>query len=149
MPWPSPCASLSIGRAHACVMIDDGSLKCWGLNSAGQLGYDHTNTLGNEKGEMVALGSVNHGAGRVAYAVSAGGAIDTRYCSGTCWYGHTASVTGDRTQHPPRCRPASLTTVFDPVTIHPPLCLVRDFGRWLAKVLGIRRRWSVGVRQHG
>ena len=30
--------SLSLGRSHVCVILDDNSLKCWGRNQYGQLG---------------------------------------------------------------------------------------------------------------
>ncbi len=30
--------SLSLGSYHTCAILDDGSLKCWGYNSYGQLG---------------------------------------------------------------------------------------------------------------
>ncbi|MDC0666121.1 hypothetical protein [Nannocystis radixulma] len=43
---------LSIGRVHACALLADNRLKCWGYNSDGQLGYGHTNDVGDEPGEM-------------------------------------------------------------------------------------------------
>ena len=30
--------SIALGGAHTCAIIDKGSVKCWGLNSDGQLG---------------------------------------------------------------------------------------------------------------
>ena len=36
-------ADISLGREHACVLLDHGGIKCWGGNSGGQLG-DGTNT---------------------------------------------------------------------------------------------------------
>ena len=36
-------SSLSVGYSHACAVISDGSLRCWGLNGGGQLG-DGTTT---------------------------------------------------------------------------------------------------------
>ncbi len=45
-------AAITAGWAHTCVLLDDGALKCWGLNSAGQLGLGNTNTRGDVAGEV-------------------------------------------------------------------------------------------------
>lgn len=37
-----PATAVAVGGAHACVRITDGTLRCWGKNSAGQLGDDTT-----------------------------------------------------------------------------------------------------------
>ncbi|MCA9709432.1 MAG: hypothetical protein KDK70_26560 [Myxococcales bacterium] len=34
-----------------CVLLDEGSVRCWGDNQYGQLGYGHTEQLGDELGE--------------------------------------------------------------------------------------------------
>ena len=31
-------ASVSIGKTHACAVLNDGKLMCWGQNANGQLG---------------------------------------------------------------------------------------------------------------
>ena len=36
--------AVSAGYAHTCAILDDGSLKCWGWDSYGQLGDGGTNT---------------------------------------------------------------------------------------------------------
>jgi len=40
------------GTACGCAILDDFSLKCWGLNLNGKLGYGHTNSTGDEPNEM-------------------------------------------------------------------------------------------------
>ena len=66
-------AEITVGRSHTCALLDNGQVKCWGLNDAGQLGQGNTINLGDGAGEMgdnlvpVALGS-----GRTATAIAAG-----------------------------------------------------------------------------
>ena len=31
-------ASVSVGKTHACAVLNDGKLMCWGYNVMGQLG---------------------------------------------------------------------------------------------------------------
>ena len=45
-------ASLHSGWTHSCVVTDQGMVKCWGNNSAGQLGIGNTEDMGDETGEM-------------------------------------------------------------------------------------------------
>jgi alpha-tubulin suppressor-like RCC1 family protein len=35
-------ASVSVGRDHACAVLNDGKLMCWGSNLGGQLGIGVT-----------------------------------------------------------------------------------------------------------
>ncbi|MBM3805389.1 MAG: hypothetical protein FJW19_01915, partial [Actinobacteria bacterium] len=65
---------LSAGSAHTCALLDNGTVKCWGLNTDGQLGLGDTDDRGDDAGEMGdSLATVSLGTGRTAIAVSAGG----------------------------------------------------------------------------
>ena len=64
---------LDAGDAHTCVVLDGGELKCFGANTAGQIGSGGTVALGDATSEMGdALAAVSLGAGRSVRAVSAG-----------------------------------------------------------------------------
>ena len=65
--------SVSRGNWHTCVILDNNTVKCWGQNSNGQLGYDDNTDRGGVAGDMAALLPVNLGAGHTAKAISAGG----------------------------------------------------------------------------
>ena len=42
----TPGERLDAGSEHTCVVLDNGRVRCWGLNSAGQLGYGNTGVFG-------------------------------------------------------------------------------------------------------
>ena len=65
--------ALATGRVHACAILDDDSVKCWGSNYAGQLGLGDTLFRGHEGKEMGDnLPNVPLGTGRTAKAITAG-----------------------------------------------------------------------------
>lgn len=45
-------AALALGQTHTCVVLVGGGIKCWGENSAGQLGLGDALNRGDEPGEM-------------------------------------------------------------------------------------------------
>ena len=50
--------AVSAGGAHTCVLLSDTSLKCWGANGNGQLGYGDANGLNDASSVGVVLSSV-------------------------------------------------------------------------------------------
>ncbi|MFO0663748.1 MAG: hypothetical protein U0174_07345 [Polyangiaceae bacterium] len=64
---------LAMGLWHTCAILDNNTLKCWGVNNAGQLGLGDTITRGDNANEMGDnLPTVNLGAGRTAKYITAG-----------------------------------------------------------------------------
>jgi alpha-tubulin suppressor-like RCC1 family protein len=64
--------AIAAGTTHTCALLDDGTVRCWGLGSSGQLGYGNTSTIGDNE-TPGSVGTVDLGAGRHAVAISAGG----------------------------------------------------------------------------
>jgi hypothetical protein len=62
--------AISAGSLHTCAILDDGSVRCWGLGANGRLGYAATNVIGDDE-TPAAAGPVNLG-GHAATAISAG-----------------------------------------------------------------------------
>jgi alpha-tubulin suppressor-like RCC1 family protein len=54
-------AVVAAGVFHTCVLTDMGKVRCWGSNSSGQLGYGHTNAIGDNE-TPVSAGDVDVGA---------------------------------------------------------------------------------------
>lgn len=41
--------AISTGNHHSCALIDNGNMKCWGINFFGQLGQGNTQMLGDDE----------------------------------------------------------------------------------------------------
>jgi alpha-tubulin suppressor-like RCC1 family protein len=64
---------IAVGGHHSCALLDNYDVKCWGRNSAGQLGYGDTASRGDEANEMGSnLPSVQFPTGRSARSLVAG-----------------------------------------------------------------------------
>jgi hypothetical protein len=62
---------LAAGCHHSCAVLDDGAVKCWGLNDKGQLGVGDALNRG-DGGAGGAIAAVDLGTGRKAIQITAG-----------------------------------------------------------------------------
>jgi alpha-tubulin suppressor-like RCC1 family protein len=81
--------AVTAGAAHACAILDNDTVKCWGDNANGQLGYGDVTWRGDNAGEMGdALPAVNFGTNRTARAIAAGNqstCVLTNFWEVKCW----------------------------------------------------------------
>jgi alpha-tubulin suppressor-like RCC1 family protein len=64
--------AIAAGFYHACAILDQGQVHCWGRGYEGQLGYGNTDSIGDHD-TPGSFGPVDLGAGRSAVAITAGG----------------------------------------------------------------------------
>ena len=62
--------AISAGAHHTCAVLDGGSLRCWGNDRYGQLGYYRVDSIGDDESPG-SVGPVDLGPGRTATAVTA------------------------------------------------------------------------------
>lgn len=72
IPLGRPATAITAGRNHACALLDNGVVKCWGRNDTGQLGLGSTDNVGDAAGEVATLSGVSLGTGRSAVAIDGG-----------------------------------------------------------------------------
>jgi hypothetical protein len=46
---PLQIAQVSAGQSHTCILVNNGSVMCWGQNDNGKLGYGHGNIIGDDE----------------------------------------------------------------------------------------------------
>ena len=99
---PTLTSSLGLGRTavaissspsswgHACAILDDGSVSCWGQNHLGQLGNGNIHNWDAPSDALTPTPTSSLGTGRTAVAISCG---DSHTCailddgSVSCWGG--------------------------------------------------------------
>ena len=64
--------AISAGLQHACAILDNGKVRCWGNGLVGRLGYGNVNDIGDNELPGLA-GPVDIGTDRKAVAISSGG----------------------------------------------------------------------------
>jgi hypothetical protein len=73
VPRAYRATSIALGVAHACALLEDHRIKCWGDNDSGQLGYGDNRDRGKSLADMGdALPTVDLGTGRTATQLAAG-----------------------------------------------------------------------------
>jgi len=86
--------AISSGEWHACALLDDGSVSCWGKNNDGQLGD------GTTIDRLTPTQTSNLGTGRTAVAISSGYAHTCAILddgSVSCWGSNSYGELGDGT----------------------------------------------------
>ena len=84
--------AISAGRDFTCAIMTDDNVKCWGLNTSGQLGQDHEEAIGDNSNEVSNLNAIrlNQGAKAIttgAYHACAVLTDDSAKCWGYNAYG--------------------------------------------------------------
>ncbi|MEM9488356.1 MAG: RTX toxin, partial [Myxococcota bacterium] len=49
VPIGGPAMQITAGAYHTCAVLQSGSMRCWGRNDNGQLGYGHTMQIGDDE----------------------------------------------------------------------------------------------------
>ncbi|MDQ6804281.1 MAG: hypothetical protein M3065_04810 [Actinomycetota bacterium] len=65
--------AISAGGAQTCAILEDSTVRCWGYDFHGELGYGNTDTIGDNEAPG-SVRAVDLGAGRTAKAITTGGA---------------------------------------------------------------------------
>ena len=64
---------IAVGHEHACAILDNATVKCWGYNVFGELGLGDTDKRGDGSGEMGDnLAAVDLGSGHTALEITVG-----------------------------------------------------------------------------
>lgn len=61
VPFGSQVLQLATGNKHTCALASGQNIRCWGLNSKGQLGTGNTDTIGDDEAAN-SIGFINTGA---------------------------------------------------------------------------------------
>ncbi len=88
---------LAAGIQHTCVLLDDGSVKCWGRNDVGQLGLGDTTDLHAPSATAIDLGTDDQNTHWVATQISASANFTCALLNNgraKCWGGNTRGQLG-------------------------------------------------------
>ena len=94
---------IAAGGQTVCVILNDNTVKCWGLNSSGQLGQDNTTNQGYAANDVRNLTPVNLGSGRTAKEISVGATHSCAILDNDtvkCWGDNTAGALGHNVNAP-------------------------------------------------
>jgi len=104
IPLGGPVKHIASGSYHVCALMNDDGVRCWGYNSYGELGYGHTDYLGDNEAVLDAglvdiPGTVSQltGGGTHTCALLEGGAVRCwgRNHVGQLGYGNTTPIGDD------------------------------------------------------
>ncbi|HMV68251.1 MAG TPA: hypothetical protein PKA64_15495, partial [Myxococcota bacterium] len=79
---------IGLGSSHACAILDNDTVKCWGANASGQLGIDSATARGDGPGEMGdSLPAAILGAGTPVFVDGGAAHSCVRFSNNTikCW----------------------------------------------------------------
>ena len=113
--------AVATGGEHTCAVLDDGSVKCWGFNAHGQLGYGDRTLRGDDLSDMGdGLPVVDLGAGRHALHIDAGehhtcALLDDH--SVKCWGYNTHGQLGLGDGRPRGVQPGEMGDALPPVDL--------------------------------
>lgn len=113
--------AVTAGAAFTCVLLDDGTVRCWGSNQYGKLGTGGSGDRGDQPGELGdRLPTVHLGTGRTAVRLAAG--ADTACAvlddaSVKCWGANTAGALGQGDRRPRGDRAVDLGHALLPVDL--------------------------------
>lgn len=96
----SPAVAISAGRSHACALLGDQTVRCWGSNAFGELGLGHTQVIGdNDVPTDVDVVNI----GEPVLGIRAGGYVTCVELEGNrvkCWgWGHVGQTGSGHTEN--------------------------------------------------
>jgi len=117
---PIRLVQLALGAIHTCALLSDGTVKCWGYNASGQLGYGDTRNRSDQVPAELPPVSVTEEPGVRVIRLSAGSEHTCALLSNEtvrCWgdnrtgqlgYGHKRNIGDDEV--PSSVPPVSITS---------------------------------------
>ena len=82
--------SIALGYSHTCAILDNKTLKCWGGNNRGELGY-------STRVDSLTPTVINVGDSRYAVSIALGVSYTCAILDNTCWGSNNTGQLGDCT----------------------------------------------------